>query len=787
MIKRIESINGFGVYHKFEWAENLKRSNRIVDFSKLNIIYGRNYSGKTTLSRIVRSMELKKLHEDYGKARFSVCFDGGLVVSEEKIAEVNSSIRVFNKDFVKDNLEILLNDDGEISTFAILGEENVEVEKKINSVKAKLGSVEEESGQLYKLHIKESDQAAKKKTYDQLARRLEDKLKNKAKTIKNDRDLDAVNYNIKSIKDEIAIVVSKDYKSPDEKSVVKSREAIKEVKKDDVLEVDQVVFNLEKLMTEALSVIAEEIKASVTIEDLSNDKNLQAWVKQGISLNNDREKCAFCDSKLTDQAWERLKNHFNKESEELTKKITQQKKTVELAIGKLDNIVLPALNTFYSEFSDKHNDLEKRVNTEKGKIKAFLNNLKSFLDKKEEDVFKVVTAEETFELHVLSMDSLVEEFNKLVKINNESGSKLEENKNKAHELLRKIEVKKFIDEINYSVEVANVSQAKLDYNDSKEDFEKERTVKEKLENELREHESELKDESKGAEKINKYLSDFFGHNSLRLEHIEGDGVGSFQIRRGEEEAKNLSEGESSLIAFCYFMAKLHDLNTKKEETIIWIDDPISSLDSNHIFFIFSLIENELTSPTDTGNGNKYNYAQLFLSTHNLEFMKFLKRLSTPFEKVDKKKNELIEYFMIERGHKNSVIKLMPRHLSFYVTEFNYLFEKIKACADGDISSPNYDVFYNFGNNLRKFLESYLFYRYPSKEDAKLKAERFFGDDKVAKVLVERISNEMSHSEGQVEKGTLAVDIPETVKVAKFVLEKIKEKDPEQYDAFLRAI
>ena len=54
------------------------------------------------------------------------------------------------------------------------------------------------------------------------------------------------------------------------------------------------------------------------------------------------------------------------------------------------------------------------------------------------------------------------------------------------------------------------------------------------------------------------------------------------------------------------MAKLKDVNTKDHEPIIWIDDPISSLDSNHVFFIYSLIKGEIVKT------NKFK--QLFIST-----------------------------------------------------------------------------------------------------------------------------------------------------------------------------
>jgi wobble nucleotide-excising tRNase len=81
----------------------------------------------------------------------------------------------------------------------------------------------------------------------------------------------------------------------------------------------------------------------------------------------------------------------------------------------------------------------------------------------------------------------------------------------------------------------------------------------------------------------------------------------------------LSEGECSLIAFCYFMAKLDDIESNGKNLIIWIDDPISSLDSNHVFFVYSLLRAEIVEAS--------KYEQLFISTHNLDFLKYLKRLT----------------------------------------------------------------------------------------------------------------------------------------------------------------
>ena len=74
--------------------------------------------------------------------------------------------------------------------------------------------------------------------------------------------------------------------------------------------------------------------------------------------------------------------------------------------------------------------------------------------------------------------------------------------------------------------------------------------------------------------MNNYLHHFFGHAFLSIEPVQEETGFKFEVMRSGVKAHHLSEGECSLIAFCYFMAKLDDVETKDSKPIIWIDDPI---------------------------------------------------------------------------------------------------------------------------------------------------------------------------------------------------------------------
>ena len=72
MIKRINKIKSFGVF------SNYTRNSDLRDFEEKNIIYGWNYSGKTTVSRLISYLDkTTQIDDDYETAEFEVeLFDG---------------------------------------------------------------------------------------------------------------------------------------------------------------------------------------------------------------------------------------------------------------------------------------------------------------------------------------------------------------------------------------------------------------------------------------------------------------------------------------------------------------------------------------------------------------------------------------------------------------------------------------------------------------------------------------------------------------------------------------
>lgn len=802
MINQID-IASFGSFQGLEWKKAVRDSGKNVKpFQRLNILYGRNYSGKTTLSRVFRALETRKLPLNYVGSSFTVYGEKGNV-AHTGLAGHNYDVRVYNRDFVTENLSFLVNQEigGVIKTFAIVGEQNKEIDDAITAIEAKLGSVEGKAGLRFELEAKRKERDRTKSAYTTASNELDDKLRSHAaeKIKKNPIFLSPV-YNIEHIRRDIATACKPGFVTLTAEEQAGRIKLLKQEALPDITDTLVVALKLDSLMATAEPLLSKTITPTKAIEELLKDSALQLWVKQGMGHHREmRSTCAFCRQDLPQDIWQVLDEHFSKESGELETSLDAAITSVTNEIG-----TIAGLNTFTGAqfYTDERTAFEvssKALSQALAVYKKDLEALKKSLESRKSNLFQPI-ALTTPSHDAKEIARHVADINALIATSNGKTVTLEKDKTAARDALRLADVLAFADAITYDKELGRIATLKTTSDTAGTAF----TVAEK---EIRDAEAEVqglrvkqKDERKGADRVNALLNNFFGHDGIKLETRDGADKATvkFEITRNGKSAYNLSEGECSLIAFCYFIAKLDDPESKGKDLIIYIDDPISSLDGNHIFFMFSLIESLITKPVKKPDGsNSYRYKQLFISTHNLDFLKYLKRLSIPMKKlpaaegVKAKSVSDHEHFMIERNGTSSHIVLMPSYLKDYITEFHYLFHQIYKCKNQAAAAENHEPFFGFGNNLRKFLEAFLFFKFPyhdDKNDSFERIKKFFGEEEdTAVALVNRLNNEFSHLEAVPDRGFKPVEIPEIAKVANYVLEKIYASDKVQYNALLKSI
>lgn len=787
MIKKIGTIKHFAVFENYDWdLSSTDKNGRPLKFEKINILYGRNYSGKTTLSRIFRSLETGQLPENYDDPQYELIDENGNKIDQNNLADFSSPVRVFNEDFIKSNLKFLIDPTGEIAPFAILGNTNGTLVDEIKELTKEIGSSEEPKTGLHKAvddanNALDSANQALSEAESDLKSKLSKKATDKSIGIKYKSDrFGDVNYTIAKIRSDIETIYQNEYQGPSTADIANCEAILRDTVHEPITNI-RFQHQYSTYKDEAVSLLEKEIGTSNKIQRLIHDTALNLWVKRGVEIADNASICPFCGNPITDEFWSELHAHFDEESRKLENDIGGLIEQIRKEINKGAINDASIKLQLYSEYIGKYEVAKKLLDE---KLSEYYYALQELIDQLEKRLANISHPVEF--LSDKNCDNDIEEaLNRLNLVLNENNSYAGELKNKqtsAKTVLRLKEVEDFCNTIDYRAvsekieklkSIRDAAESKL--NDVKDDLS---NKQEALDGKKR----LLNDEELGAKHVNEYLNDFFGHHFVTLEaHKDNDDAKQikFCIMRNGKPAYNLSEGECSLISFCYFMAKLDDVATSGQKPIIWIDDPISSLDSNHIYFIFSLIVSKIAK---TGC-----FSQLFLSTHNLDFLKYLNRLNSyRLDGNGKQAADSKAYFLIERIGNHSSIQALPKYLKSNATEYNYLFSQIyKVSQCVAVTDDNYDILYSFGNSARKFLEMYLYFKYPTDEELLPKLKRFFEPEDVPPILINRLVNEDSH--GPTPENSLRAGIdPETIPVAKKILQLL-QKDSEQYDAFMESI
>ncbi|WP_250463289.1 AAA family ATPase [Caballeronia sp. GAFFF2] len=248
----------------------------------------------------------------------------------------------------------------------------------------------------------------------------------------------------------------------------------------------------------------------------------------------------------------------------------------------------------------------------------------------------------------------------------------------------------------------------------------------RLKAENSELEAQISFAQKGREKINERISNLLGSDELQIEVVKEGESDRFRLARRETIAKNLSEGEKTAIAFAFFLTKLDEIEDLSK-SLVYIDDPISSLDSNHIFQVNSIIREVFFKQDETDAEWKIACAQLFISTHKFEFFSLLRELPA------KKKRR---YFQTKKlSPTSSTFVNLPLSILKYSSEYHYMFGVVRnfhTSADkGDL-----ETLLSIPNAVRRFVELYSYARIPHFVEGTVdqRVDTLFGKEKSKRIL-----------------------------------------------------
>ena len=763
MIKNIQLLKRFGIFQSYTSAKT-------KDFGKYNLFYGWNGSGKSTLSYLFYCVENNTPTNKFPKAEFTVNIDGGSAITQDNISKADLKIYTFNKDFIDENISW----NGIVKSILLIDKEKI-VERKY------LEQLKRDQGNYIEAHKTETEEIQKlensiSKFCTGSARQIKFNLQSIGTT-----DNYYLNYDKQKFENFIAQNL-KDTKSDtpllDNQEIIELTKAAKPDQKPHI-KFDQETVN-EETLTKEKTRFDDLLKTSVvnqSIQRLVDHSDIKDWVEAGFDLHKRYEtnQCEFCGNSITKDRMQQLGKHFNDLYKAFQGKLAEARQWI--TDQHIQKPQLPSGSNFYDEFKKEYGEacatLENAITALNEEITAW----RGVLEKKTNNPFEIdLTIAPISEASIKAFNDALTAIGAVVGKHNRKSENFKEETEKAKRKLEFHYVTDAVKEFDYHDKKREVDDRTTKNNDLNE------TIKDQKK-EIRRLEDSLSNEGLGADQFNKSLHKFLGRNELTLRFNPDPEKNGYEILRNDSkpDEENLSESEKRAIAFVYFITKMKENDNRIEDTIVVVDDPISSFDSNHLFHAVSFMKT-----------NCKKAKQLFVLTHNFTFFKLVR--DWIIRKNVRCNQNIANFYVVEANNespRSSTIVDAREVLKLYHSEYHYIFSKLHSLKNQQTLETG-DHF--LGANLsRRLLEAFLSFKFPKKRrrlsklfDYAVSASKNPEDERKERIY--SFINRYSHNDliGTNEDPVENM-IGESTAVISDVFDWIKELDKTHYEEMLEAI
>lgn len=567
----------------------------VIDgLNKVNFIYGANGTGKTTISRIIQQPD-------------SDDFDNCEIAWKDDV-EIKSLI--YNKQFREQNFGR-----GSIAGVFTLGQatrdqiDAIEL-KKADLNKLKENGVQRKRTRANQIEVKQQhENDLNELLWESIYKRYEPDFK----------DAFTGSLSKERFKEKAILEHEQNIGEEDEEVNLQERAAtiFKGVPEriTNILKADfQRIIEIEEDAIWKLKVIG---KSDVDISKLITRLGINDWVYEGLDhIQADDETCPFCQQPTIDQKFrEQVKDFFDEEFLEKTKLIkdlSQEYKTIGLNIQNL----LSEIESTQKNNSKTKIDIELYSSQIKTLFSALVANREILLNKEQEPsrAVELVSVKEQSDL----IDSTIDAANEKINAHNNIAANYQEEKTKLiNDIWFKIKTEN-TDLLNRNIRKSNGLQTGID------------SLKQQvleIATNYRALDTEIKDETRNVtsiqptiDEINRILISFGFVNFKIVPSPQEENHYQIQREDGTLAEATLSEGEITFITFLYYLHLTKGGTSEDaitEDRILIIDDPISSLDSNILFIVSTLIKQLIKSVRE----NSGNIKQIILLTHNVYFHK----------------------------------------------------------------------------------------------------------------------------------------------------------------------
>jgi len=738
MISKINRLIDFGNYRQFQWGGTAPFSNR-------NLIYGWNYSGKTTLSRLFHLLAEPNQLTQWQGCQFEVEFQGGSTMTHANLANP-PRIRVFNRDFIQSNFQ----QEHKAPAVFIVGGSTIHLRNRItrlNEHETKIGAIKGRLDQRHQQLRRELDSLGTAHA-SSVATLTGDKTYNRTKLVAE----------IERIKAAPDTYILTDEILQAKVSLLRSTQ--------DWAEIDTAsspAANIETLC-KSLSAVLQKTASNEAITKLKENRDLESWIRTGLSHHTTSTQCEFCGSPIPTERLAALQRHFSKAYEDLTSEVAAQLFTIEeieLSISLPDERdFVPDLRAEFAAQKARVSDWITWANSVIGELIALARTKQPRLETPLPCVVDNSRASE--------VDQIVVSINALVATHNQKRTQIDREKREAKVAIEKHQAASFY-------QANSISAGESAIQTARDQVDRAQNLLAGIAGTKGVVEAQIKQQSIAAQKINLTVQFLLPDNNISVAEVPG---GSFEFRRDGLPANNLSEGEKTAITFAYFLATLENNGASLTQTIVFIDDPISSLDSNHIYAIYALIIKQLES-----------CLQIFVSTHNSELYTLLKDHWFYANQQYANRADACAYytrrFLDSTSHQwHSTLEDTPILLRKYKSEYQFVFEQLHQFSSSQ--APSLHEAYTSPNLLRKFLEAYLGFEKPCVSKWSNKLDLLFDAD-VDRVEIQKFADDASHLQGLSRALQQPNFIGNAQNTVKKVIQALKAKDLPHYTSMCTVI
>jgi len=597
---------------------------QISDLKKTNFIYGANGTGKTTIT---------KLLNEEGLPEFSKCEVGWK-------AGIQMETLVYNKDFRDRNFG-----KGKIDGVFTLGEATKEEKEAIELMVTQLQEIKTEG--IQKKETLEKLNAEKKQTEDAFREAAWAEVYKKYETVFKDAFVGVMKK--ESFKDKLLNEAGANTLNLKNFEELKTKAATIFGKAPVELPLINLIEYSRLLEIESDDIWTKKIigKSDIEIAKLIQHLSINDWVNEGRGYLQDDDVCPFCQEEtITENFRNQLNSYFDKTFEEDTQLVKKLSSEYTPSSQTLINL-LDAIESKEKENSDSKIDLDL-LGAQIKTITAQLRANEQLVENKSKEPSRSFTLTSLKE-QLDGLSKLIEEANTKLKTHNKIVDNYATEKSDLIASIWRFLVEEYrVSITQHTSNIAGRLNGIKAVSEKRAELLKSYTD---LDAKIKEANKNVTSVQPSVDEINRTLKSYGFLNFEIVPSTEDTNQYRIQREDGSVAESTLSEGEITFITFLYFLQRAKGGLTEdsvSDERVLVIDDPISSLDSNVLFVVSTLIK-EILSAVKNDRGV---IRQVILLTHNVYFHKEVSYISGKAEL-----NNDTHFWILRK--KNKISKVQP--------------------------------------------------------------------------------------------------------------------------------